>query len=95
MVEDVINCAERKAAKKLKTKRYRYKMRINENIAIGLFKEQFIRLILEEDEGIKDLLFIRLKKDMLRNIVPVRELKSSPRKWNHFNKYKCNQKPSF
>jgi hypothetical protein len=95
MVQDVINCAERKAAKTLKAKRYRYEMRINENIAIGLFKEQFIRLILEEDESRKDLLFIRLKKDMLRNIVPVRELKSSPRKWNHFNKYKCNQKPSF
>jgi len=25
----------------------------------------------------------------------VRELKSSPRKWRYFNKYKCNQKPSF
>jgi hypothetical protein len=37
------------------------------------------------------------KKDieMERNIVPVRELKGTRRKWNYFNKYKRNQKPSF
>jgi hypothetical protein len=70
-------------------------VRINENIAVGLFKEQFIRLILEEDNTQKDELFRGLVADMERNIVPVRKLKSSNRKWNYFNKYKCNQKPSF
>jgi len=69
-------------------------MRINENIAIGLFKEQFIRLMLEEDDQRKNERFIRLKTDMERNIVPVRRLKGRNRKWNYFNKNKCNQKPS-
>jgi hypothetical protein len=70
-------------------------VRINENIAIGLFKEQFVRLMLEEDDTRRDDLFRRLMADMEKNIVPVRTLKSTKRKWNYFNKYKCNQKPSF
>jgi hypothetical protein len=95
MTQDLITIAGRKAAKKAKKKKLRYEVRINENIAIGLFKEQFIRLILEEDDGRKDELFKRLMTDMEKNIVPVRTLKSTKRKWNYFNKYKCNQKPSF
>ena len=95
MVEDLINAAEDRAAKKAKKKRLKYEIRINENIAIGLFKEQFIRLIMEEDDRLKDGMFRRLIANMERNIVPVRKLKSAPRKWNHANKYKCNLKPSF
>ena len=95
MVEDLITAAECRALKKGKKKRLKYEVRINENIAIGLFKEQFIRLIVEEDDNRKDVMFRRLMADIERNIVPVRKLKSAPRKWKYFNKYKCNLKPSF
>jgi len=95
MVQDLITAAECRAVKRAKKKRLKYEMRINENIAIGLFKEQFIRLMTEEDDNRKDEMFRRLTADMERNIVPVRKLKSSPRKWKYFNKYKCNLKPSF
>ena len=95
MVQDLITAAERRAVKKAKKRRLKYEIRINENIAIGLFKEQFIKLMMEEDDGIKGAMFKRLTADMERHIVPVRKLKSSPRKWKYFNKYKCNQKPSF
>ena len=95
MVQDLITAAEERAVRRSKKKQHLYAIRINENIAIGLFKEQFIRLIMEEDDRIKTLIFNRLKADMERYIVPVRKLKSSPRKWKYFNKYKCNQKPSF
>jgi transposase len=95
MVQDLITAAECRAKKKAKKKRLKYEMRINENIAIGLFKEQFIRLMIEEDDSRKDEMFRRLTADMERNIVPVRKLRSSPRKWKYFNKYKCNLKPSF
>ena len=95
MVQDLINAAEYRAAKRAKKKRLKYEIRINENIAIGLFKEQFIRLMMEEDDQQKDNIFKRLIADMERNIVPVRKLKSAPRKWKYFNKYKCNLKPAF
>jgi hypothetical protein len=95
MVQDLITAAESRVTKGAKKKRLKYEMRINENIAIGLFKEQFIRLMIEEDGSRKDEMFRRLTKEMERNIVPVRKLKGAPRKWKYFNKYKCNIKPSF
>ena len=95
MVQDLITAAESRAAKRAKKKRLKYEMRINENIAIGLFKEKFIRLMVEENDSRKDEMFRQLAADMERNIVPVRKLKSAPRKWRYFNKYKCNLKPSF
>jgi hypothetical protein len=95
IVQDLITAAECRLAKKAEKKRFKYEVRVNENIAIGLFKEQFIKLVMEEDDRLKDGIFRRLIADMERNIVPVRKLKSSPRKWKYFNKYKCNQKPSF
>jgi hypothetical protein len=96
IVQDLITAAECRLAKKTKKKKqFKHKMRVNENIAIGLFKEQFIKLIMEEDDRLKDEMFRRLIADMEKNIVPVRKLKSSPRRWKYFNKYKCNQKPSF
>ena len=58
-------------------KRLKYEVRINENIAIGLFKEQFIRLIIEEDDSSKEDIFRWLIAGMERNIVPVRKLKSA------------------
>ena len=95
MVQDLISAAERRAVERAKKKRLKYEIRVNENIAIGLFREQFIRLIMEEDDKRKDAMFIRLMTEMERNIVPVRKLKGAPRKWKYFNKYKCNLKPSF
>jgi hypothetical protein len=95
MVQDLITAAESRAVKRAKKKRLKYKVRINENIAIGLFKEKFIRLMIEEDDRLKDEMFRQLTADMERNIVPVRKLKSAPRKWKYFNKYKCNLRPSF
>ena len=95
IIQDLITAAEYRAAIRAKEKRLRYEVRINENIAIGLFKEQFIQLMLEEDTKQKDQMFRNLTADMERNIVPVRKLKSSPRKWKYYNKYDSNLKPAF
>jgi hypothetical protein len=95
IVQDLIGEAEKRAAGNARKKKLRYEVRVNENIAIGLFKEHFIKLVIEEDDGQKGALFKQLISDMERHVVPVRTLKSSPRKWKYFNKYKCNQKPSF
>jgi hypothetical protein len=43
-------------------------------------KEQCIRLMLEEDRERKTRLFVRLKEEMMKNIVPIRTLPGSPRR---------------
>ena len=95
MVQDLISQAEARVAEKSKKKGYRYTMRINENIAIGLFKEQFIKILMEEDDRLKEAKINRLTTEMEGYIVPVRKLKGTPRHLNYSNKYKINLKPSF
>jgi hypothetical protein len=96
IIQDLITAAEKRAVEKSRKKQHKYEIRINENIAIGLFKKQFINLMMEEDDFQKSALFSRLTADMEKYIVPVRNnQKSSPRKWKRCNKYKCNLKPSF
>ena len=95
MIQDLITGAEYRAAMKAKEKQLKYEVRINENIGIGLFKEQLIQLMLEEDDTLKDEMFRQLTANMERHIVPVRKLKSTPRKWKYYNKYDCNLKPAF
>jgi hypothetical protein len=68
MVQDLITAAECRAAKKAKKKRLKYEILINENIAIGLFKEQFIRLMIEEDDSRKDEMFRRLRQTWRRTL---------------------------
>jgi transposase len=95
MIQDLVAVAEGRAQKKARSKKYLYSVQINENMAIGLFKEQFIRLILEEEEDKQKEMAEKLMADIERHIVPIRTLKSAPRKPRKSNKYKCNQKPTF
>lgn len=58
---------------------------------IGLFKEKFIKLLIEPDDRIREEKLIQLQK----YVVPIRNLKSQDRKHNLSNKYQNNQKSSF
>lgn len=95
VLHDLIRGAQRRVEKKAHSKKYRYSVRVNENMAIGLLKEQFIGLLIEEDDRKRRELSEKLKADMEKYIVPVRTLKGTPRKPLLSNKYQCNQKPTF
>jgi hypothetical protein len=95
LVQDIKSLAQIDASKEAEEKKYVHPVRINENIAIGLFKDRLIGLMLEEDGRLRGEMFNQLIYDMKKNVLPVRDLKSKPRKWNKSNKYKCNLKPSF
>ena len=95
MIQDLVTAAEERAQKKAKSKKYLYDVRINENMAIGLFKEQFIRLMMIEEDCKQKEMSLKLISDIEQYIVPIRTLKNAPRKPRKSNKYKCNQKPTF
>ena len=95
MIQDLVTAAEERAQKKAKSKKCLYDVRINENMAIGLFKEKFICLIMEEEEGKQKEMGLKLIADIEQYIVPIRTLKSAPRRPRKSNKYKCNLKPTF
>jgi hypothetical protein len=52
--------------------KYKYKMEINKNIAIGIMKEELIRFILEKDKGKKKEMFDKIIVEISSNILPVR-----------------------
>ena len=95
MVQDIRKEADDKVSVKGREKNFSYPMHTNENIAIGLFKEEMIRLILEKDAGRRGELLFELQAEMEEYILPQRKLPGKERKRNISNKYKNNQKSSF
>ena len=95
MINDVRRAADAGLKDKASAKNYKNPVSVNENMAIGLFKEDLIRLMLVKDAGERKAMLLRLQESMERYFLPVRECKGSPRRHNATNKYKNNLKRSF
>lgn len=70
-------------------------MHTNENIAIRLFKEYIIKIILKSQASKQVQKLEKLQKEMKCYLLPIWELPSTKHKKNISNKYKNNQKNSF
>lgn len=73
----------------------KYPMRTNENIAIGLFKEKLILVLLETDKKKRSCALQILQTEMGNYLLPIRNLPSQQRSFHLSNKYCNNQKSSF
>lgn len=93
MIQDIRNSANKNIGSKEGS--YKYAMRTNENIAIGLFKETMISILMEEDSSKREKQLEELQSEIEKHVLPVRKLKSSKRNKNISNKNKNNQKSSF
>jgi hypothetical protein len=54
-----------------------------------------IKLLLEPDDILREIMFNKLQTDMESYILPVRHVPSHERKFNIANKYMDNIKPAF
>ena len=95
MVQDIRNSADEEAASSGRKNGNKYPMHTNENIAIGLFKESMLKILLEREEKKRIQKLNELQEEMERYVVPKRERPSKERRKNISNKYKNNQKSSF
>lgn len=95
MIQDIRNAANANLRKNHVGKIYKYFMQTNKNIAIGLFKEEMIKILLDTDPLKREKRLIELQAEIEKHVLPVRDLKSTERKKNISNKYKNNQKNSF
>ena len=93
MMEDVRHAAEEKIQGR--PDKYKYPQRINQNIAIGIFKDELIDLLMEEDNDVRIERLNGLQTEIAKYTLPVRKSKSKKRRFNKANKYACNLKPSF
>lgn len=93
MMEDVRHTAEEKLQKK--PDKYMYPQRINQNVAIGIFKDELLDMALEENYRIRVRKLKRIQAEISKYTLPVRKSKSKKRQFNKANKFGCNLKPSF
>ena len=95
MIQDIRNSADEEAVASGQKKGNKYPMHTNENIAIDLFKEAMLKLLLEQEDKKRIQKLNELQAEMERYVVPKREQPSKERRKNISNKYKNNQKNSF
>ncbi len=61
------------AQQEIEQNKYKHEMKVNENIAIGLFKNEMIKIMLEEDEEERLRRYDKLMKKMLKYRIPIRK----------------------
>ena len=94
-LEDIIQEIEPDCLNRTKG-RHKHPMKVNRNIAIGVFKEQLLHLILEDDPLRPKALYEEMCQVVERNLVPIRPDRNFPRTRSRFAiKYPNNSKRSY
>lgn len=77
IISDIMQDAEKE--RNSRERRYRYRMQINRNIAVGVVKEEVIRLLVENDTRKQEEIMNGIIQEINSNILPVREGRSYTR----------------
>lgn len=83
LTHDMLRDAEIEQEEKNKQKRYKHRMTINVNVAIGIIKEDLIRMALQDDPDKRGEIFEAIIRAIADNLVPVRENRQFQRKKKH------------
>lgn len=75
--------------------KYKNKVKINGNMAIGLLKNTLIYIFLEDNLDKRSELFDKFYEAMMKFIVPIKRGRKNPRKTNPKNRYHINQRKTF
>ena len=96
LISDIINDVEEQAEESGKYKNRKYPMAVNRSLAIGILKEELVRLILEKDEKKQEALMKKIMNEISENVQPVREDRRYPRTKGQLASNYCNtRKRSF
>lgn len=79
----------------LENYKYKNKMKINNNMAIGILKNTLIYILLEENPKKRNEMLIKFNERILKYTVPIKPGRKSERKNNPKNRYHINQRKSF
>lgn len=76
--------------------KYKHKMKINKNMAVGFFKKSLIIILIENDIKKQQEMLEAMSSKIKKYLVPVRKNRKYPRDKNkHNNKYSINKRKSF
>lgn len=95
-IQDMIYTGNEILKEKQKDKKLKLEYKINENIAVGLFKNELIRILLIEDDKESNKQYEELMNEMTNYTTAIRKGRpSQPRLFNRANRYRTNMKSSF
>lgn len=95
LVYNMIQTMKNEAEEQIEKKKYKYEMKVNENIAIGLFKNEIIKIMIEENDDKRMEMYNKLSKKMLKYRIPIRKDRTFKRESNIYNNNSYNKLKSF
>ena len=95
LVYNMIQTMKNEATEDIEQKKYKHEMKVNENIAIGLFKDEMIYIMLEEDEEKRLKRYDKLSKKILKYKIPIRKDRQYKIQRRAENKNSYNKLKSF
>ncbi len=95
LVYNMIQTMKNEATEDIEQKKYKHEMKVNENIAIGLFKDEMIYIMLEEDEEKRLKRYDKLSKKILKYKIPIRKDRQYKIQRRSENKNSYNKLKSF
>lgn len=91
LVFNMVSSMIKEAEKKIEQHKYKHEMTINENIAIGLFKNEMIKIMLEEEESKRLKLYDSLVDKMSKYKIPIRKDRKYKVRFSPYNKNSYNK----
>lgn len=95
LVYNMIQTMKNEAKEEIEQKKYKHEMKINENITIGLFKNEMIYIMLEEDDKKRLERYDKLSKKILKYKIPIRKDRKYKIQERQDNKNSYNKLKSF
>ena len=95
LVYNIVQSFCNEAETKIQQEKYKYPMKINKNMAIGMLKEDMIYILMEENEKKRIEMTEELEKKILEYLVPIRKRRNFKRGKQVKNRHHINKRKSF
>jgi hypothetical protein len=95
LVYNIIQTTKNESEKCIDQSMYKHEMKINENMAVGFFKNDLIRIMLEDDELKRLNMYDRLVEKIFKFKIPIRKDRSFPVRFKRENKNSFNKLKSY
>lgn len=95
VVFNILQSIQNDIEPKIEQHKYKHKMKININMAVGYIKKYLIYILLQDDEEQRQHYMNILEQKILKNIIPVRPNRNFERRRAINNKHHINKRVSF
>lgn len=95
LIANILQAFINEENKKLENTKTKHKMKINNNMAIGILKNTLIYILLEENTEKRNEMMGKFNERIIKYTVPIKPGRKNERKNNSKNRYHINQRKSF